>query len=180
MGTTHDELSDEHRAWIDEQHMFFVATAPLSPSGHVNVSPKGYDTFRVIDARTVAYLDLTGSGIETVAHLRENGRITVMFCAFEGRPRILRLYGRGSAVRPGDDGFEELADRFDLVAGVRSIIRLDVEFVQSSCGYSVPFMTHVGERETLKDWADAKGEERIEAYWADRNATSLDGLVGLT
>lgn len=179
MGTTHDELGDEHRDWIAEQRVFFVATAPLSATGHVNLSPKGYDTFRVIDAHTVAYLDLTGSGVETIAHLRDNGRITLMFCGFEGRPRILRIYGRGFAIRPDDDGFAALMDRFDPIPGLRSIIRLEIEFVQSSCGYSVPLMTYDGERETLKSWAEAKGEDRLETYWADRNATSLDGLVGL-
>jgi len=174
----YDSLSDIHREWMGEQHLFFVATAPLDASGHVNLSPKGYDTFRILDENTVAYLDLTGSGIETISHLRENGRITVMFCAFEGRPRILRLYGFGESLLPGGDGFDELAPLFPEMPGARAIVRVNVDKIVSSCGYSVPLMSFDGERETLKEWAERKGDA-ITDYRDDRNAESIDGLPGL-
>lgn len=179
MGKTYDSLTPVHQEWIAEQHLFFVATAPLSADGHVNMSPKGYDTFRVLDERTVAYLDLTGSGVETIAHLRETGRLTIMFCAFEGRPRILRLYGRGSAVLHDEEGFDDLAAHWGPPLGARSVIRLDIERVISSCGYSIPFMDYAGERETLTEWSERKGPDGIAEYWDDRNATSIDGMRGL-
>jgi hypothetical protein len=175
----HDELTDDLTEWIGRQHVFFVATAPDGPGGHVNLSPKGYDSFRVLDRSRVAYLDLTGSGVETIAHLRENGRITVMFCGFEGPPRILRLYGTGRPVMPGDDGFAELAAPFPPLAGLRSIIVVDIERISSSCGYAVPFLTYDGERDTLLDWAERKGTDGIDAYHAEKNAVSIDGLPGL-
>ena len=178
MGKNYDALTDEHREWIAEQKLFFVATAALAADGHVNMSPKGYDTFRVIDERTVAYLDLTGSGIETIAHLRENRRLTVMFCGFEGRPRILRLYGTGTPVLHGEPGFDELAAFWGPPPGARAVIRLDIDLVRSSCGFSIPFMDYAGERETLGEWAEKKGPDGIAAYWADRNAVSIDGLQG--
>lgn len=179
MGKDYTELSDEHRRWIGEQHLFFVATAPLSADGHVNMSPKGYDTFRIVDDRTVEYLDLTGSGIETIAHLREAPRLTIMFCAFEGRPRILRLYGRGSAILHDEPGFAEASAPWGPRLGARAVIRLDVERVRSSCGYSIPFMDYAGERETLADWSERKGADGIADYWDDRNAVSIDGMRGL-
>lgn len=179
MGKEYERLSDEHRRWIGEQHMFFVATAPLG-GGHVNMSPKGYDTFRILNDRAVAYLDLTGSGIETIAHLRENERLTIMFCAFEGRPRILRLYGRGSAVLHDDAGFASAAEPWSpLHPGARSVVRLEIDIVRSSCGYSIPFMDYAGERETLAEWAERKGPDGIEKYWDERNDVSIDGLRGL-
>lgn len=179
MGKTFDALTDEHREWIAAQHMFFVASAPLSGDGHVNLSPKGYDTFRVIDSTTVVYLDLTGSGIETVAHLQENGRITVMFCAFEGKPRILRMYGTGTVIPRGAPGYDELASGFGTYRAARAVIRVDISRVVHSCGYSVPFMSYTGERETLTEWADRKGPGEIEAYWDEKNLHSVDGLPGL-
>ena len=179
MAKTYEALTDEHRRWIGEQAMFFVASAPSETEGHVNVSPKGYDTFRIIDDHTVAYLDLTGSGIETIAHLRQNGRLTIMFCAFAGKPKILRLYGRGRAVRRGDAGFDELVAHFEPVPGTRSIITLELDRIQSSCGYSIPLMEVVGERETLVEWAEKKGAEGLEEYWVTRNAESIDGLEGI-
>ena len=180
MATTYDELTADQIGWIAEQSVFFVASAPSGDGGHANVSPKGYDTFRVIGPTTVAYLDLTGSGVETIAHLRQNGRLTIMFCAFSGRPRILRLYGHGRAVRPADDGFEALLGNFDPIGGLRSIITLELDRIQSSCGYSIPLMEVVGERETLLDWAEKKGVDGLEDYWATRNAESIDGLDGIT
>ena len=179
MGRTHDTLDDDLVAWIERQHVFFVASAPSGPDGHVNLSPKGYDTFRVLGPTEVAYLDLTGSGVETIAHVRENGRLTIMFCAFEGKPRILRLFGRAEAVLVGDPGYDGLAAAFPTVPGARSIVRLSVERIQSSCGYAVPFMSYERERETLDDWAARKGPEGIAAYHAEKNARSIDGLPGV-
>jgi hypothetical protein len=178
MARVHDELDDNLIDWISRQHMFFVATAP-SDGGHVNLSPKGHDTFRVFDSTTVGYLDLTGSGVETIAHLRENGRLTIMFCAFDGPPRILRLYGRGAVVEPSHDDFGPLAALFPDLPGVRSVIRLDVERISSSCGYSVPLFAYEGERDTLIEWAERKGPDGIDAYHAEKNAVSIDGLAGL-
>lgn len=179
MGKDYDELSEEHIDWISTQPMFFVATAPDDPSGHVNLSPKGYDTFRVVTPNRVAYLDLTGSGIETIAHVRQNPRITVMFCAFQGRPRILRLYGHAAILRSSDHEFGELAARFDKFSGTRSIVDISVSLVRSSCGFSIPEMELRQPRHTLIEWADRKGEDGIERYWSDRNAVSIDGLPGL-
>ena len=159
--------------------MFFVATAPLAADGHVNLSPKGLDTFRVLGPTTVAYLDLTGSGVETIAHLRENGRVTVMFCAFEGRPRILRLYGRGRCVEPGDAEWADASAAFPALSGVRSVIVVEVERIADSCGYAVPLYEFAGERGQLCAWADNKGEEELRRYRAQKNRTSIDGLPGL-
>jgi hypothetical protein len=178
MARVHDELDDNLIDWIGRQPMFFVATAPRD-GGHVNLSPKGHDTFRVFDPTTVGYLDLTGSGVETIAHLRENGRLTIMFCAFDGPPRILRLYGVGAVVEPSDDGFGALAAHFPELPGVRSVIRLAIERISSSCGYSVPLMDYRGERDTLIEWAERKGPDGIEAYHAEKNLLSIDGLAGL-
>src|SRR4051812_30453623 len=180
MARIHDSLDENLRDWIEAQHVFFVATAPTDTDGHVNLSPKGYDTFRILDDSTVAYLDLTGSGVETIAHLQDNGRLTIMFCGFEGPPRIVRLFGRGDAVLPGDEEFDELMTQFELVPGLRSIIRCRLDRIQSSCGYSVPFMTYESERETLRDWAERKGPDGIDEYHAEKNTESIDGLVGLT
>ncbi len=179
MARTHDTLDDTLREWIAAQHVFFVASAPTATDGHVNLSPKGYDSFRVLDDRTVAYLDLTGSGVETIAHVNENGRLTLMFCGFEGPPRILRLFGRGEVVLPGDDDFDALVGRFPPLPGVRSVIRCHLDRIQSSCGYAVPFMSYESERETLTDWAARKGPEGIEDYHAEKNTVSIDGLTGL-
>jgi hypothetical protein len=175
----HECLDEGLIEWIGSQHVFFVATAPSSVEGHVNVSPKGYDSFRVIDPLTVAYLDLTGSGVETIAHLRDNGRITLMFCAFEGPPQIVRLQGRGVVLTPGDPGFEAMADHFDDLPGARAVIRVDLNRVSDSCGYSVPFMDYVAERPTLLQWAGRKGPEGLEDYRHEKNARSIDGLAGI-
>jgi len=170
MARTHDTLDENLREWIAAQHVFFVASAPTGTDGHVNLSPKGYDSFRVLDDLTVAYLDLTGSGVETIAHLNDNGRLTIMFCAFEGPPRIVRLFGRGEVVLPGDDDFDSLVARFPALPGVRSVIRCRIERIQSSCGYSVPFMDYRSERETLIDWAARKGPDGLDEYHAEKNA----------
>ena len=179
MGRSFESLSPALAEAVRGAPMFFVATAPLAGDGHVNVSPKGGDTLRVLDERTVAYLDLTGSGAETIAHLRENGRITLMVCAFAGAPQIVRLYGRGEVVAAGDDGFDALAGRFPDLPGARAVIRVAVDRVGSSCGYAVPLMHYEGERSRLDEWAEAKGPDGLVAYRAVKNAVSIDGLPAL-
>lgn len=180
MGREYEGIDDKVATWLAAQHVFFVATAPLAGDGHLNLSPKGLDgTFTVLNPRTAAYLDLTGSGIETVAHLRENGRIVVMFCAFEGPPRIVRLHGRGEPVLPGDDRFEELVGRFPEHPGVRSVILVHVERVADSCGYAVPILRFDEERTKLDEWADRKGLDGIAEYQRTMNAESIDRLPGL-
>lgn len=179
MARVYDGISDELRAFLERQPMFFVATAPLAADGHVNVSPKGLDgTFAVLGRYRVAYLDLTGSGIETVAHVRENGRITLMFCAFDGPARIVRLFGRGEVVTCEEPGFEEMASRFPELPGARAVITVALDRVSDSCGYGVPKMALVEQRERLLDWADARGDDGLATYRAERNATSIDGLPG--
>ncbi|WP_437963848.1 pyridoxamine 5'-phosphate oxidase family protein [Sorangium sp. So ce260] len=179
MGRTFSELDDDLTGFLAEQHLFFVASAPSGSGGHVNLSPKGHDTFRVLDPRTVAYLDLTGSGVETIAHLRDNGRITLMFCAFAGPPRIVRLHGRGEPVFPGDPRFGALAGLFPELQGVRSVIRVELERIATSCGYAVPRMAYEGERDTLPKWAERKGPEGLVRYRREKNTASIDGLPGL-
>lgn len=176
MGKVISEITPDLRGFIESQPLFFVATAPLTPDGHVNVSPKGLDTFAVVSPTRVAYLDLTGSGNETAAHLLENGRITFMFCSYSGPPRILRLYGRGRTVLPADDGWAELRSRFRDFPGVRQVIIADIERVQTSCGFGVPLMEYVGPRDTLVRWAAAKGDDGLADYQRARNAESIDGL----
>lgn len=175
----HECIDGRLRAFIERQHLFFVATAPLSVDGHVNVSPKGLDTFAVLDEHTVAYLDLTGSGSETVAHLRENGRITVMFCAFEGAPNIVRLHGTGRYVGLSEPEFDSYRGLFADHPGARGIVVVDVQRVSDSCGYAVPLMTHDGDRDLLTRWADNRGDDGLTAYRATKNATSIDGLPAL-
>jgi hypothetical protein len=180
MAKTFDSFNDQLRSFIGRQKMFFVATAPLTSEGHVNVSPKGLaGTFAVLDDRTIAYLDFTGSGVETIAHLRENGRICVMFCAFEGPPRIVRVHGVGDVVEPSDDEFEPLRARFDEYPGVRSIIRIRARRISDSCGYGVPLYDYQGERDQLSRWAENKGEDGLAQYQIDNNSESLDGLPSL-
>ena len=179
VGRTFQALTPALTSFIEAQHVFFVATAALAGDGHVNVSPKGVDTFRILDDRRVAYLDLTGSGIETVAHLRENGRITILFTALAGAPQLVRLWGRGEAVLRDDDRFPALAALFDDLPGVRAVIVVDVERVGTSCGYGVPIYRYEGERTRLVDGLEARGPDGVAAYWEAHNATSIDGLPGL-
>ena len=162
--------------FIARQPVFFVGSAPLDGEGHVNVSPKGIDTFRVLAPDRIAYLDLTGSGNETSAHLAENGRITVMFCAFQGPPMIVRLFGIGRTVLPDDPEWDELRAEFPEHVGVRQVIVADVHRVHKSCGYAVPRMDLVEQRGTLDDWARNRGPERLDEYRRLKNATSIDGL----
>ncbi|RIL00841.1 MAG: pyridoxamine 5'-phosphate oxidase [Proteobacteria bacterium] len=179
MSKTFDAIDDDLAAWIAAQRMFFVATAPLAADGHVNVSPKGLDSFAVLGPREVAYLDLTGSGVETIAHLRENGRITLLFCAFAGPPRLLRLYGRGVAVEPGDAEFAALAQRFPAHPGVRAVVRVALGRIADSCGYGVPVYRFERDRDQLPAWAERKGPDGVREYRAERNAASIDGLPGV-
>ena len=175
-------MADEHESlepfieWIGEQPMFFVATAPSGTDGHVNLSPKGLEGLRVLAPRSVAYLDLTGSGAETIAHVRENGRVCLLLCAFTGAPRILRIQGAGRVHRPGDEGFHELRAGFGAIAGVRSVITVEADRIATSCGYGVPLMTYEGDRRTLPAWAEKKGPDGLATYWKERNAESIDGL----
>jgi hypothetical protein len=178
MGKVFDGIDEKLAAWIGAQRVFFVATAPRD-GGHVNVSPKGLDSFLVLGPRSVAYLDVVGSGAETIAHLRENGRITLMFCAFEGLPRIVRLYGRGEVIEPGDADFTGLASRFPRHASTRSLIRVALARVADSCGYGVPLMEYRGERTQIAEWADRKGPDGLRRYQLERNRVSLDGLPAL-
>jgi hypothetical protein len=179
MGRVLDAITDELAAFIASQRVFFVATAPTD-GGHVNLSPKGLDTFTVLDPSTVAYLDLTGSGIETVAHLRENGRITIMFCAFDGKPNIVRLYGRGEVLPTGEPEADALLPRFGEYPGARSVIRVRVDRVSTSCGYGVPLLEYAGERDELLKFAERRGPEGLVEYRDDKNAVSIDGLAGLS
>ncbi len=191
MGQIHPELDDRLRSFITSQPMFFVATAPCldesGAGGHVNVSPKGYrDTFAVLDPRTVAYLDLTGSGAETIAHLRQNGRITIMFCSFGSAPKILRIYGTGRAVQPADADWPELAAHFPAAAAAggdqgnqRAIIVVAADRISDSCGYAVPVMELRQERDLLTRWSKRRSADELAAYRLKHNATSIDGLPAL-
>ena len=176
MGREYDAISPELADWIRRQHLFFVATAPLAVDGHVNVSPKGHDTLRVVDELTVAYLDLTGSGIETVAQLRENGRITLMWCAFEGPPRIVRVSGRGEPASLDDPRVAGLG--FPELRGARGVVIVHADRIADSCGYAVPKYRFEGERDRLLEWAANKSDEELVEYRATKNAVSIDGLPG--
>lgn len=171
-----ESIDEKLAAWIGAQKMFFVATAPLAADGHVNLSPKGGESFRLLGPMEVAYQDYTGSGAETAAHLRENGRIVVMFCAFEGGPQIVRLHGRGTVLTPGLARFDELAGRFPPNPGMRAIVHVEVKRVSSSCGYSVPYFDHRGSRDALDKWAVNQGPDKLAAYRAAKNRASIDGL----
>jgi hypothetical protein len=176
MGKSFEALLPEHEAFIAKQHIFFVGSAPLAAEGHVNISPKGHDVLRILSPNEVAYLDLTGSGNETSAHLAENGRITIMFMAIEGPPQIFRLYGKGRVVLAGTDEWDRLVPKFELLPGARQIMVVDIHEVKSSCGYSIPFYTYEGERNTLQNWASKQGDEGLHNYWQAKNMTSMDGL----
>jgi hypothetical protein len=186
MGKVFDGIDAHLSQWIAAQALFFVASAPLRPDGHVNVSPKGpIDTLRVLDERTIAYLDVVGSGAETIAHLRENGRLVVMLCAFSGPPRIVRLHGRGEAILASDARFEALATRCAfqeprVAAARRAIVLMEVTRVADSCGYGVPLMSFEGLRQHADAWAEKKvrvgGTEALLDYQREKNSTSLDGL----
>jgi len=176
MAKVFDCITDDLQAFIAHQSLFFVATAPLSASGHVNVSPKGLDSFRVLSPNQVAYCDLTGSGNETSAHLQENGRITFMFCAFEKAPLILRLYGQGRTLLPDSPEWSTLAPCFPDIPGIRQIITATIDRVQTSCGTGVPLLATVSQRDEIIQWATKKGEAGLLDYWKQKNMTSIDDL----
>lgn len=171
-----EKITDDLAAWLAAQPMFFVATAPLADAGRINCSPKGGAGFRVLGSREVAYADWFGSGAETAAHLRENGRIVLMFCAFAGEPEIVRLHGRGEVIPPEDQRFAELAATFPSHPGLRSIVRIDVERVSTSCGWGVPLMRFEQHRTGLESWAEKKGADGLAQYRIQKNAVSIDGL----
>ncbi|MEX5216045.1 MAG: pyridoxamine 5'-phosphate oxidase family protein [Nitrospiraceae bacterium] len=179
MGKVFNEITPELAAWLSTQRMFFVASAPLSGNGLVNCSPKGMDTFRVLGPREVAYLDLTGSGIETIAHLRENGRIVFMFCAFEGAPKIVRLHGRGELVTPESLDWKPLQARFPEYPGARAIVRASLLRISDSCGYAVPLYEYREQRDQLIRLSISKGDTHLQKYRNEKNARSVDGLPGL-
>ena len=179
MAKTFEGIDEKLGRFLADQPVFFVATAPSEAEGHINLSPKGVaGTFAVLDPQTVAYLDITGSGIETVAHLRDNGRIVIMFCAFTGPPRIVRLHGRGTVVLPGDTAWEDLAARFPPQPGTRSVIKVALDRVSDSCGFGVPFMSYDRDRGQLAEWANRKTDEELVEYRAKKNTVSIDGLPG--
>jgi hypothetical protein len=179
MGKVRSEIDEAAREFIAKQKIFFVASAPLSAQGHVNLSPKGLDTFRILGPTTVAYLDFNGSGVETIAHLKENGRIVLMFCAFQGPPDIWRLYGSGQVVEAHEAEFAELAAHFGDYENARSVIVVEITRVQDSCGYGVPLFQYEGERTQLQAWARKRGVEGLKEYRAEKNRKSIDGLAGV-
>jgi len=183
MAKTYPALTDELNTWIAQQPMFFLASAPLQADGHINLSPRGLDSLRITGDTELVILDLTGSGNETAAHLQENGRMTVMLCAFNGNPKILRLYGQGQVIQPGDAHWHDYRQLFapDL-PGVRQIFHLNIERIQTSCGFGVPLMDFVTQRDMLLEWANKKGPDGIDKYQREKNAHSIDGLPapGLT
>lgn len=180
MSTTYQEMDAELTSWLEAQPVFFVATAPLGPEGHVNCSPKGGPScFRVLGPREVAYQETTGSGIETIAHLRENGRIVLMFCAFQGEPCIVRLHGRGEVIRPGHIDYEALHRLFPHQAGTRSFIQVQVSRISRSCGFGVPILAFQQHRDVLDRWAGSKSPEQLAEYQRRKNSWSIDGLPAL-
>ncbi len=173
MAKRFDELQSEHMEFIQAQHLYFVGTA--GAEGRVNVSPKGMDSFRIVNPNQVAWLNLTGSGNETAAHVLENRRMTVMFCSFDKQPLILRLYGEADVIHPRDAAWQESVGMFPEIAGARQIFLLHLDLVQTSCGFAVPHYQYQGERTTLKKWAETKGQEGVAQYWSEKNTESLDG-----
>lgn len=166
-------LSESHKEFIQQQHIFFVGTA--CSDGRVNVSPKGTDSFRILDSHRIAWLNLTGSGNETAAHVLEDGRMTIMFCSFDKQPMILRLYGKAKVYHPRDSQWSEFDALFPLDKGARQIFELQLDLVQTSCGFSIPFYEFLGERATLKNWSEKQGSEGVESYWEKNNQLSMDG-----
>jgi hypothetical protein len=179
MGKQYPEITSTLKEWIEVQKIFFVATAPLSDEGHINCSPKGLDSFRIIDSHRVVYQDLTGSGIETVAHLKENGRIVIMFCGFEGPPKIVRLHGIGEVIEPAHPDFDSLTALFPKHLGARAYISVNVTRVSDSCGYSIPVYEYKKDRDVLDKLCASKGTEGLKIYRGLKNAESIDGIEGL-
>ena len=179
MGKTYEAIDGSIREFIEKQQMFFVATAPLAEDGLINLSPKGLDSLRILDEKTVAYADLVGSGIETIAHLKQNGRIVLMFCAFDGPPKIVRLHGTGDVIEAGTREFEELQGNFPELPGLRGFIRVKCTRISDSCGFGVPKYEFQEQRSTLIDYSLKAGPEGLTEYMREHNAQSLDGLEGL-
>jgi len=173
MGMQFEDINSEYQEFIRSQKIFFVATG--KSSGKINVSPKGMDTLRIIDAKKVIWLNLTGSGNETAAHLQQDNRMTLMFCAFEGKPLILRLYGRATLYHVGEKGYQSYIDHFPDLPGKRQVIELQIDMVQNSCGYGIPIMEYKEDRKGLRAWAEKKGEDGIRNYWKEKNTLSIDG-----
>ena len=178
MGRVYSAIDEELAEFLLAQHLFFVASAPLSPEGHVNLSPKGLNTFRILSPTRIAYLDLTGSGIETVAHMKENGRIVLMFCALEGSPTIVRLHGKGRVIESDSPEFASISSLFPKYEGTRCFVVIDVTRVSQSCGFAVPLLRFEAERSQLGEWTRKKGEEGLKQYTETKNRTSIDGLSG--
>jgi hypothetical protein len=174
MGKFNTKITKRTQKFIESQKIFFVATAPKS--GRISLSPKGMDSFRVTSEKKVQWLSVTGSGNETAAHLINDNRITIMFCAFEGAPNIVRIYGTAKEIKPKDSEWSELITQFPTTPGARQIFDITIESVQSSCGTSIPFYEYTGERNQLNDWAEEQGQKKIEQYWEEKNQTSIDGL----
>ena len=179
MGKVFEDIDADVRAFIEAQHVFFVATAPLAAEGHVNLSPKGLDTLRILGPRTLMYLDYVGSGAETIAHLRENGRIVIMLCAFQGPPKIVRLHGKGEVLQPEDSGYPELRRLFAAEPPARAIVRVSLDRISDSCGYGVPLLAYQTERAQLPAWSAQKGERGLRKYQEEKNSLSIDGLPAL-
>lgn len=181
MAKTYEVIDNSIRRWMKAQKMFFIGTAPLAGDGQVNLSPKGHDSLRILGEKTLAYLDFGGSGVETIAHIRENGRIVVMMCAFDGPPKIFRFHGTGEVITPLDDGFEALHQLFEMPGiGVRTIIRIHVDRISDSCGYGVPNYEFTGERRSTQNYIEKTGTQTIRKNMATNNLQSIDGLPGIT
>ena len=174
MATQYPDISERTKTFIEQQKMFFVATA--TADSRINLSPKGMDSFRVLNSNRVVWLNVTGSGNETAAHVQESPRMTIMFTAFEGSPMILRLYGNAKVIHPKDTEWDELYSQFNPLPGARQIFDLEVDLVQTSCGMGTPYFDYVEDREHLNEWAKSKGTEKIEKYWEDKNQLSIDGI----
>jgi Pyridoxamine 5'-phosphate oxidase len=179
MGKIYERIDERIEKWIGAQKVFFVATAPLDPKGHLNCSPKDGNSIRVLDSKTLVYLDLIGSGVETIAHIRENGRIIVMMCAFEGAPTIMRFHGHGEVIEKGHPDFEHLAQLFVPEVGIRSFIKIHLERISDSCGFGVPVMEFKHHRNQLRAYCERNGEEKMTAYKIKHNSWSIDGLPGV-
>ncbi len=174
MAKFYDQLDQKLKTFILEQKIYFTATAPKK--GRINLSPKGMDSFRILSDKQVGFLSVTGSGNETAAHLLDDGRITIMFCSFTTTPWILRIYGKGTCIHPGDDNSDEVAKDFTQLPGTRQIFIIDIESVQTSCGYSIPFYEYKSERDALNKWAEQKGADGVKEYQQENNLTSIDGI----
>ncbi len=179
MGKEFKEIDARIKNWIERQHLFFVSTAPLSGEGMINCSPKGLDGLRVTGPHQLVYADVGGSGIETVAHLKENGRIVIMLCAFTGPPKIFRFYGKGRSVEPHQSEFSELEKHFEHLHTIRNFVVVDVACIRDACGFGVPVLSYESERDAHQKWASDKSREQLDQYRLEKNAQSLDGLPGL-